>query len=160
MPETIFTIDHLVDAVVVKRTPEAIIEIVCVAARVVGCVQEDVVSNEIGRQEGLPARVQRFEDDLRVVAIFKFDHHQLQRRPKSLVDREDALVLQLALCASTSHKLTNAITKIEIGRGKTRRAHSVDNAERLTKRLRRPRTQNLSENRSISIRRPDLERSL
>src|SRR5688500_19382871 len=53
------------------------------------CTEEDVVAEEVRRQQWLASRVQGFEDDLRIILLIEVDRDHLKRalhRAKGLVD--------------------------------------------------------------------------
>lgn len=41
--------------------------------------EEDVVPQQVSRQQGLAARIESFEDDLRIVFFVEINHHDLKR---------------------------------------------------------------------------------
>jgi hypothetical protein len=52
---------------------------------------EDEVADEVGRQEGLPPRVQRLEDHLRIVTRLELNDYQLQRSLERLTKGKDSI---------------------------------------------------------------------
>src|SRR5262249_29552130 len=92
VPKAILSIYGLGLPQIIKRTPKPVIKVIGINAGIISCLEENEVANKVRRQKRLATGIQRLENHLGIVGLFKLNDNKLHCSAQRLKQSKDALV--------------------------------------------------------------------